>query len=765
MVLQALQLLQSGFEGCEKKLEIDFTPTADLRRITKEQWDDILAEARCAIVSQRHNQHFQTYLLSESSLFVYPHKVMIKTCGTTGLLYILSKLLDFAKTLGTVPEFVQFSRSNFLFPAEQPFPHRSFETEVEYLNTFFPGAGYVLGPIDGPRWHFYIADMNLTKTSREQTLEMVMFDLPPSIMKVFHRRVLETEFPEAVERASSVVDHSKFGSSRMGAACTEASGIANLLPEADVDGFVFDPCGYSCNSLVNESYFTMHITPEPECSFVSFDTNLPVASYTSLVENILEMFRPGRFCIQVFVDDAAPAMHSDQSLSWNFEDYCCSDKTCHVFKGGYNVSGAHFVRTGSHDGADVKEHILSHVNSLDIPLDGAIFDALYKHVSVKRVARRQFEDVQELLFDIIGKQSTNDPFFLVDVSQVIKNLQQWVRSFPALKPFYHLKCNADPAILGILSALGCGFVCDSVPEISSATSVGIAAEQILFSRPFKSKAHLQSARDSCVGFVTVDSFPELEAVQKNCPKAQVLLRVVCPFSTEKAKFGIDAHHFSDFIAHAKKVGANLAGISCSISPESVKEGFFRPFLGFISKLVHEARSAGFNMSFLDISSEVCELSDLANPEFINYINDSIEELELGEITVLAHPSKLMVMNSHTLAVNVIAKRTVVKPEDSSDSYLYYVNDGLYGSFNCLLYEDQQVSPVPLLEEERSISTFPCTIFGPTCDGIDCISERSHLPKLEVGDWLYFPDMGAYTVSASTSFNGFGAPKSHYIYTV
>ena len=36
-----------------------------------------------------------------------------------------------------------------------------------------------------------------------------------------------------------------------------------------------------------------------------------------------------------------------------------------------------------------------------------------------------------------------------------------------------------------------------------------------------------------------------------------------------------------------------------------------------------------------------------------------------------------------------------------------------------------------------------------------------MPELAVGDWLYFDDMGAYTVSAFSSFNGFLRPKIYY----
>uniref|UniRef100_A0A6P7GNZ3 Ornithine decarboxylase-like n=1 Tax=Diabrotica virgifera virgifera TaxID=50390 RepID=A0A6P7GNZ3_DIAVI len=37
-----------------------------------------------------------------------------------------------------------------------------------------------------------------------------------------------------------------------------------------------------------------------------------------------------------------------------------------------------------------------------------------------------------------------------------------------------------------------------------------------------------------------------------------------------------------------------------------------------------------------------------------------------------------------------------------------------------------------------------------------------LPEMKVGDWLVFEDMGAYTTSVASLFNGFPIPKAHIV---
>ena len=163
---------QDGFEGAEKVLEIDFVEKelqergsaadvpahdhrakgsdAGMRAVSRLEWDSILDLAQCKILTHESNNFLDSYVLSESSLFVYSHKIVLKTCGTTTLLRCIPALLEAAAKAGLVVEWISFTRKDFLFPNRQAFPHTSFDEEVKYLLAHFPeGSAYVLGPITG----------------------------------------------------------------------------------------------------------------------------------------------------------------------------------------------------------------------------------------------------------------------------------------------------------------------------------------------------------------------------------------------------------------------------------------------------------------------------------------------------------------------------------------------------------------------------------------------------------------------------------------
>jgi len=317
-----------SFEGPEKKLEIDFWPSVNadprgLRLITRDRWQEMLNEAKCTIISQRSNAFFDSFILSESSLFVYPTKVMVKTCGTTTLLRVIPKLLKIAEDCDLEVDFVQYSRRNFLFPNAQLHPHSGFDHEVEFLNAFFDGNGYVMGPVTGDHWYLYIADYHKrpTEMMRDQSLEIMMVDLDRQAMTQFYKgdHFISTEHT------------------------TNESGISSILPGSDIDAHMFDPCGYSMNGLLNEAYSTMHITPQVQCSYVSYETSYSTDTYTDILHRTIDTFKPGRFMVAVVADCNSLAGKARSALDCKFNGYIMVNRSVCDFDDNCNLILCHFV--------------------------------------------------------------------------------------------------------------------------------------------------------------------------------------------------------------------------------------------------------------------------------------------------------------------------------------------------------------------------------------------------------------------------------------
>ncbi|KAB0406232.1 hypothetical protein E2I00_017224, partial [Balaenoptera physalus] len=226
------------------------------------EWDILLKDVQCSIISVTKTDKQEAYVLSESSMFVSKRRFILKTCGTTLLLKALVPLLKLARDYSGFDSIQSFfySRKNFMKPSHQGYPHRNFQEEIEFLNAIFPKSRVINQP--------------------DQTLEILMSELDPAVMDQFYMKDGVT--------AKDV---------------TRESGIRDLIPGSVIDATLFNPCGYSMNGMKSDgTYWTIHITPEPEFSYVSFETNLSQTSYDDLIRKVVEVFKPGKFVTTLFVN-------------------------------------------------------------------------------------------------------------------------------------------------------------------------------------------------------------------------------------------------------------------------------------------------------------------------------------------------------------------------------------------------------------------------------------------------------------------------------
>jgi ornithine decarboxylase len=138
-----------------------------------------------------------------------------------------------------------------------------------------------------------------------------------------------------------------------------------------------------------------------------------------------------------------------------------------------------------------------------------------------------------------------------------------------------------------------------------------------------------------------------------------------------------------------------------------------------------------------------------------------------DLRFIAEPGRYFVYRSTTIATKIYGRKG-----GKGNNQALYVDDGVYGSFNNVVYDHAHPVPrkltsaLPYADVSESI---PTAVFGPTCDGLDqiCAQATTSLERAEIGDWLIFENMGAYTHTASFVFNGYThiPKKVHCISTI
>jgi S-adenosylmethionine decarboxylase len=318
------------FEGVEKLLEIWFTKSNnkctdknDLRNIPRETIDCILDLVNCKILSSTSTRELDAYVLSESSLFVNKQRLLLKTCGTTTLLEAVQPIIEAAHKFCDFDaiEDVFYSRKKFMRPDLQKAPHQNFEDEVEYLQEVFNGgAAYALGRLNSECWYLYTLSKSSSIKEADQTLEIIMTKLDPKVMDVFTKEACIS-----------------------GEECSKKSGIDKIFPNAILDAYLFDPCGYSVNAILPKGhYFTIHITPEPNCSYVSFETDAETNDYPELIRKVLALFKPEEFIFTFFANETSVGKDFDKK-TYNFKEFAYDTYQETKVK-NYNVTYAHYLK-------------------------------------------------------------------------------------------------------------------------------------------------------------------------------------------------------------------------------------------------------------------------------------------------------------------------------------------------------------------------------------------------------------------------------------
>ncbi|EIM90744.1 ornithine decarboxylase [Stereum hirsutum FP-91666 SS1] len=373
-------------------------------------------------------------------------------------------------------------------------------------------------------------------------------------------------------------------------------------------------------------------------------------------------------------------------------------------------------------------------------------------------------------------------FFVADLSAVYRQFERWKRCLPEIEPFYAVKCNPDPYVLRLLAALGTGFDCASNGEITSVLKAGIDPSKVIFANPCKATSFIKSAARSGVDMMTFDNFDELFKVARVHPSAKLVLRILTDDSKSLCrlglKFGAPLASVPGLLAKARELGLDVIGVSFHVGSGCYDSDAFSDAVMRARQAFDYGKEAGYKFELLDVGGGFEDGNFEATAKVLREaVETYFPDRKREGIRVIAEPGRYFVSKAFSLAANVIARRAPLEEEgiakvadkEGEPSVMYYINDGVYGAFNCILFDHQVVHPYVLslsgsfhIPDPSSLPLRTSSVWGPTCDSIDCVCPVTKLPEaLQVGDWLGFSNMGAYTVCAASGFNGFEVSRVVY----
>ncbi|XP_069613177.1 antizyme inhibitor 2 [Ranitomeya imitator] len=386
-------------------------------------------------------------------------------------------------------------------------------------------------------------------------------------------------------------------------------------------------------------------------------------------------------------------------------------------------------------------------------------------------------DLMEEIINDVSETDDKDAFFVADLGDVVRKHLRFLKALPRVKPFYAVKCNSSRGVVQILAELGAGFDCASKAEIELVQSTGVSPGNIIYANPCKQISQIKFAAKNGVQMMTFDNEVELSKVSRSHPNAKMVLRIATDDSKSSSrlsvKFGAPLKSCRQLLEMAKNLNVDVIGVSFHVGSGCSDPQAYVQSISDARLVFEMASEFGYKMWLLDIGGgfpgtdesriRFEEISAVINPALDLYFPEG------SAVKIIAEPGRYYVASAFSLAVNIIAKKEVHLDNSGSDdeetcpnkNIMYYVNDGVYGSFNCIFFDHAHPKPVLHKKPSPDQPLFNSSLWGPTCDGLDQIAEHLQLPELQLGDWLLFDNMGAYTVAASSTFNGFQQSRIHY----
>ena len=333
----------------------------------------------------------------------------------------------------------------------------------------------------------------------------------------------------------------------------------------------------------------------------------------------------------------------------------------------------------------------------------------------------------------------------------VERLQSmWSFNLPSVVPHYAVKCNPDPKLLGLLRQYGFGFDCASQRELSLMNS----NDTVIYANPCKSDRDIVFAKKHGSPMTVIDSCEEIEKLEESSYTGGALVRIKVDDSGSKmpfgAKFGAEINAVAEIAAYAKKKNIGLHGISFHVGSESGDPQAHKRAIELASHECATLLAEGHNANIIDIGGGFV-------PETFQiqaaYIRHAILERKRGAgLRFIAEPGRFFATEAQDLFVQVIGKKS------GRAGWRYTIDESLYGQFTNILFDHQQPRWVRIPRVEGATGKRGAGIlFGRTCDSLDVIARSDDMEELEVGDWLWFPHMGAYTTVTASEFNGFPKP--------
>ena len=365
-------------------------------------------------------------------------------------------------------------------------------------------------------------------------------------------------------------------------------------------------------------------------------------------------------------------------------------------------------------------------------------------------AIEKFSDVGNLL----RTECPKEPVYCIFPHIYRTTAKEFLKGFPG-RVLYAVKANADPTVLRLLTDAGIRhFDCASLPEIEQVDAINPDATKY-FMIPTRIREAARTAQEKHgVRHFVVDHLSGLSQLAREIDTSRSVIFARMAVHHESAmedlsiRFGAQPEEMPQLLQKIRDCGAEPA-LAFNVGSSVTDPEAYRHSISITRSVLEQLP---FRLRLIDVGGGYPKsYPGFIVPEIEEYftaIAESVATLPLADnAEVLGEPGRALAAPGMSAVVEVLLRK---------DNRLY-INDGMYGVFWLLRIDGPDRFPVRTYRngEPHEGETMEFQINGPTCDSTDTLPGLVPLPTdIRPGDHLEFGNIGAYSISGRTDYNGY-----------
>jgi diaminopimelate decarboxylase len=372
------------------------------------------------------------------------------------------------------------------------------------------------------------------------------------------------------------------------------------------------------------------------------------------------------------------------------------------------------------------------------------------------------------------------PLWVVDEADLRERCRRYVEGFPGTAVAYASKAWCTVGILQLVTAEGLWIDVVSGGELHTALVAGIDPDRLIFHGNNKSEAELDRALEVGVGRIVVDSFDELERLER-----VAAVRDVTATCWLRITPGIDAHTH-DYVRTGHDDSKFGFTLSLGLADEAIVRARALPHVDVVGVHAHIGSQIFGTDPFIANAEVTLDLLARWRDEH----GIELSELNLGggmgiRYTHEDHPvdvarygkAVLETVDERCAALDYPRPRLFVEPGRAivgpSTLTLYEVgtvkhlpgltswvsvDGGMSDNIRPALYDAEH--EVAIANRVSEAEPRAVTVVGKHCESGDLVREHAPLPgDVRVGDLLAVAATGAYTESMASNYNRLPRPAA------